>query len=190
MEVRCLRRQTYQTAINDTPPSAVTRLLVLTTRKLRLKRRSFIFKPSDPEPASAPTYTPVGQHTSASPVYTRQTSKLSFRSAASQGDEVLTFRVTTRSNESSFDIVAGICFLRCSHHADEAKRCKMITLQSAMNADGRTVGSVGGLRIIRVPLKIIILTLCAHNHAHGHVSLLANERQQSTREAGGGVARF
>jgi hypothetical protein len=52
-----------------------------------------------------------------------------------------TFNVTTRSNVSSLDIFAAICFLRCSHHAEDAKRCNMTTLQSARKADGRTVGS-------------------------------------------------
>jgi hypothetical protein len=60
-----------------------------------------------------------------------------------------TFNVTTRSNASSLDIFAAICFLRCSHHAEDAKRCNMTTLHSARKADGRTVGSKTRFEMIR-----------------------------------------
>jgi hypothetical protein len=60
-----------------------------------------------------------------------------------------TFSVTTRSNASSLDIFAAICFLRCSHHAEDAKRCNMTTLQSARKEDGSTVGSKIKFEMIR-----------------------------------------
>ncbi len=55
----------------------------------------------------------------------------------------LTLSVTTRSNASSLDILAEICFFKCSHHAGDANRCNIIVLQRARNADGETQGTTG-----------------------------------------------
>src|SRR6267142_3981586 len=57
-----------QTAIMDTPPSAVIRFRVRTTIKLRLNCMSLAFGPCDEADVSLSTYRPVGQQTSASPV--------------------------------------------------------------------------------------------------------------------------
>jgi hypothetical protein len=56
----------HQTAIMDTPPSAVIRFRVRTTITLRLNCMSLAFE--DEADASLSTYRPVGQQTSASPV--------------------------------------------------------------------------------------------------------------------------
>jgi hypothetical protein len=61
----------HQTAIRDTPPSAVTRFRVRTTIKLRLNCMSLAFESSNEDDGSLsalPTYRPVGHDTSASPV--------------------------------------------------------------------------------------------------------------------------
>jgi hypothetical protein len=77
----------------------------------------------------------------------------------------LTFNVTTRSNASSLDIFAEIWCFRCSHHAEDAKRCKITMLQSARKAGGSTVGSKRRFIIIHAAWVQSTNLVCLQSHA-------------------------
>jgi hypothetical protein len=146
----------------------VTRFLVRTTKKFRLKHISFDFTSPDRGYRSCSvlaTYNPVGQQTKASPVWQTNISVL-----GNDMDHLsLTFNVTTRSNASSLDIFAEILFFRCSHHAEDAKRCKMTMLQSARKADGSTVGSKRRFKIIHAAWVQSTNLVCSRSHALTYV---------------------